>query len=308
MAEISRDVRRRRRSERLPGRHHRRRRAAAHAERDGGGRKEVERAVAARVETRRRRRGRRPVAGRSPSDCRARAPSRPTRPTASRCSATRRAHLMAQAVKRLFPGTEVTIGPVIENGFYYDFKRPEPASRPRTSRASRRRCATIVGENLPGRREEVPRDEAIALLPRHGRALQGRDHRGHSRRTSCRSTARASSSTSAAARTCRRPGRITAFKLTSVAGAYWRGDARNEMLQRIYGTAWASQKDLEAHLQAHRGGEAARPPPPRPGARPLLAPPDRARLAVLPPEGRHRLQHADRLHPQPLRAATATPR
>ena len=92
----------------------------------------------------------------------------------------------------------------------------------------------------------MPRDAAVALFKEHGRALQGRDHRQHSRRTRTSAcTGRAAGSTCAAARTCRRTGKLKAFKLMKVAGAYWRGDSRNEMLQRIYGTAWAEREGAE---------------------------------------------------------------
>jgi threonyl-tRNA synthetase len=157
------------------------------------------------------------------------------------------AHLMAQAVKRLFPETEITIGPVIEHGFYYDFKRPQGFSTDDLARIEEVMRA-LVAEDLPIRREEVTREEAvrrframgehykveiIAGLPDDTVSLY---HQGDF------------------VDLCRGPhvpstGRLPAFRLTSVAGAYWRGDARNEQLQRIYGTAWASEKDLEAHLR-----------------------------------------------------------
>ena len=157
------------------------------------------------------------------------------------------AHLMAQAVKRLFPATEITIGPVIDNGFFYDFKRPEGFTPEDLTRIEETMRA-IVGEDLPVRREEVPRAEAVRRFREMGEhykveIIEGLPedvvslyHQGDF------------------VDLCRGPhvpstGRIPAFRLTSLAGAYWRGDARNEQLQRIYGTAWASQQDLDAYLK-----------------------------------------------------------
>ncbi len=217
---------------------------AAHARNGGGDRKAVARAIAARVEgsatavvdlTR-------PLA----ADCRL-APVAPESSEGLEVLRHSSAHLMAQAVKRLFPETEITIGPVIENGFYYDFKRPggfAAEDLPRIEETMR----AIVKEDLPVRREEVPKAEAVRrfrALGEHYKVeiIEGIPddtvslyHQGEF------------------VDLCRGPhvpstGRIAAFRLTSLAGAYWRGDARNEQLQRIYGTAWASAKDLEAYLR-----------------------------------------------------------
>jgi threonyl-tRNA synthetase len=178
-------------------------------------------------------------------DCRL-APVAPESPEGLEVIRHSTAHLMAQAVKRLFPETEITIGPVIENGFYYDFKRAAgftPEDLTRIEEGMR----AIVAENLPVRREEVPRVEAVRRFQAMGEhykveIIEGLPeeivslyHQGEF------------------VDLCRGPhvpatGRIPAFRLTSIAGAYWRGDARNEQLQRIYGTAWASVKDLEAYL------------------------------------------------------------
>ncbi len=157
------------------------------------------------------------------------------------------AHLMAQAVKRLFPETEITIGPVIENGFYYDFKRPEgftPEDLARIEEVMR----AIVAEDLPVRREEVARAEAVRRFREMGERYKVEIIEGLPEDTV------SLYHQGEFVDLCRGPhvpstGRIPAFRLTSLAGAYWRGDARNEQLQRIYGTAWASTKDLEAHLQ-----------------------------------------------------------
>ncbi|MBI3757071.1 MAG: threonine--tRNA ligase [Deltaproteobacteria bacterium] len=158
------------------------------------------------------------------------------------------AHLMAQAVKRLFPDVQITIGPVIENGFYYDFKRAG-AFTPEDLERIEAEMKKIVSENLTVRREEISRDDAVQMF---------RDMEEHYKAEIIASIP--SNEAISLYRQgefvdlCRGPhvpstGRIAAFKLTSVAGAYWRGDARNEQLQRIYGTAWASQKDLDAYLK-----------------------------------------------------------
>src|SRR4030095_5503830 len=215
-----------------------------HAERSGSGRAEVRRAVAALVQT--------DAAGvvdlSRPlgEDCRVTAVA-PDSAEGLQVLRHSCAHLMAQAVQRLFPGTEITIGPVIENGFYYDFKRPEgfsPDDLVRIEEAMR----AIVAENLPVSREELARDDAIRLFEGMGEHYKVEIIRGIPEDTV--SLYRQGEFVDL----CRGPhvpstGRIAAFRLTSVAGAYWRGDARNEMLQRIYGTAWATQKDLEAYLK-----------------------------------------------------------
>ena len=158
------------------------------------------------------------------------------------------AHLMAMAVQELFPGTQVTIGPVIENGFFYDFG----TERPFTDEDLRRieeKMAEIANRDLPIRREEWSRDEAIATFDKLGekykveiiQAIPGDEPLSVYRQGEWFDL-------------CRGPhvpstGRLGAFKLLSVAGAYWRGDERNAMLQRIYGTAWADKEQLEAHLK-----------------------------------------------------------
>lgn len=158
------------------------------------------------------------------------------------------AHLMAQAVKRLFPETQVTIGPVIENGFYYDFAREEPF-RPEDLEAIEAEMARIVAEDHPVSREVMGRDEAVDFFRRQGEEYKARIiadippeetlslYRQGDFIDLCRGPHIPST------------GKVGAFKLTKLAGAYWRGDSRNEMLQRIYGTAWADKKDLKAYLQ-----------------------------------------------------------
>jgi threonyl-tRNA synthetase len=158
------------------------------------------------------------------------------------------AHLMAMAVQELFPGTQVTIGPVIENGFFYDFA----ADRPFTEEDLRRieeKMKEIVARDLPIHREEWKRDDAIAEFDRMGEKFKVEILEGIPQ-DEVLSVYRQGDWKDL----CRGPhvpstGRLGAFKLLSVAGAYWRGDERNPMLQRIYGTAWADAKDLEAHLK-----------------------------------------------------------
>ncbi|WP_370336827.1 threonine--tRNA ligase [Parvularcula marina] len=158
------------------------------------------------------------------------------------------AHLLAQAVQALFPGTQVTIGPVIEDGFYYDFARPEPFSTEDFD-AIEKKMAELVDADLPTRKEVLPRDEAVALFEAQGEKYkaelirdlpEGEDikvyHHGDWYDL-CRGPHLPST---------KHIGK--AFKLMKLAGAYWRGDHRNEVLHRIYGTAWANEKELKAYL------------------------------------------------------------
>lgn len=158
------------------------------------------------------------------------------------------AHLMAMAVQELFPGTQVTIGPVIENGFFYDFAT-DRAFAEEDLRSIEEKMQEIVKRDLPIRREELSRDEAIATFEKIGEkykveiisAIPGDETLSMYRQGEWFDL-------------CRGPhvpstGRLGAFKLMTVAGAYWRGDHRNAMLQRIYGTAWADKEQLEAHLK-----------------------------------------------------------
>ena len=158
------------------------------------------------------------------------------------------AHVMAEAVQDLYPGTQVTIGPPVADGFYYDFARNEPF-HPEDLERIEARMAEIIAEDRPFRIEAVSREEARRRFEEQGEQYkleildaipQGEPillyHQGRWFDL------------------CRGPhgpstGRIGAFKLLRIAGAYWRGDSRNAMLQRIYGTAFASRKALDAHLE-----------------------------------------------------------
>ena len=157
-------------------------------------------------------------------------------------------HLMAQAVKELYPTAEVTIGPAIENGFYYDFKF-ERAFTPEDLEKIEARMKELVKKDIPLERYTLPRDEAIAYFKSIGEHYKA-EIISEIPAGEIISLYRQGDFTDL----CRGPhvpstGKIgDAFKLTKVAGAYWRGDSKNEMLQRIYGTAWAKKEDQEAYL------------------------------------------------------------
>src|ERR1700761_2391382 len=163
-------------------------------------------------------------------------------------------HIMAEAVQELFPGTQVTIGPSIEDGFYYDFARDTPFSLDDLA-AIEQRMKEIVDRDEPITREVWSRDEAVSHFKSIGEAYKaeiiggipaGEDvsvYRQGDWKDLCRGPHFPSTKFVG-----------KAFKLTKLAGAYWRGDHRNAMLQRVYGTAWASEEDLAAYL--HRIEEA----------------------------------------------------
>ncbi|HEY5993121.1 MAG TPA: threonine--tRNA ligase [Gallionellaceae bacterium] len=157
------------------------------------------------------------------------------------------AHLLAYAVKELFPEAQVTIGPVIENGFYYDFSFARPFT-PEDLAAIEKRMAELAKLDLPVTRRVLPRDEAVAYFKRIG------EHYKAEIIASIPADQDVSLySEGEFTDLCRGPhvpstGKLKAFKLMKVAGAYWRGDSKNEMLQRIYGTAWAKKEDLDAYL------------------------------------------------------------
>ncbi len=158
------------------------------------------------------------------------------------------AHILAEAVKELFPETQVTIGPAIDNGFYYDFSRPTPFSS-NDLEAIEARMREIVARATPIRREEWNRDDAVAFFKSIGEHYKAEiisaipaDQKISLYRQGnfidlCRGPHAASTAKIG-----------NGFKLLKVAGAYWRGNSSNEMLQRIYGTAWGSEKELKAYL------------------------------------------------------------
>ena len=163
------------------------------------------------------------------------------------------AHLLAQAVKQLFPTVQVTIGPVVENGFYYDFSY-ERAFTPDDLTAIEQKMQAIVAQDLPISRSVLSRDAAVDFFQKLGEAYKAEiiasipANEDLSLYTQGEFTD-----------LCRGPhvpgtGKLGVFKLMKIAGAYWRGNSENEMLQRIYGTAWADKKDLKDYL--HRLEEA----------------------------------------------------
>ena len=158
------------------------------------------------------------------------------------------AHLMAHAVQELFPGTQVTIGPVIENGFFYDFATDRPFTEEDLRRIEEK-MTEIAKRDTPVRREVWTREQAVETFDKLGEkykvqiieAIPGDEPLSVYRQGDWFDL-------------CRGPhvpstGKLGAFKLTSVAGAYWRGDVKNQMLQRIYGTAWADEKELNEYLK-----------------------------------------------------------
>jgi len=165
------------------------------------------------------------------------------------------AHIMAMAVQELFPKTQVTIGPVIENGFYYDFARKEPFTSDDLKKIEKK-MSEIIDRDVKTRREVWERNKAVTHFKKIGEKYKAEIiesipkseelsvyHHGDTWHDLCRGPHLTSSS---------KIGK--AFKLTKVSGAYWRGDSNNEMLQRIYGTCWSSKKELDDYL--HRLEEA----------------------------------------------------
>lgn len=157
------------------------------------------------------------------------------------------AHLLAYAVKELFPEAQVTIGPVIDNGFYYDFSYHRPFT-PEDLEAIEQKMAELARKDEPVTRQVLPRDEAVAYFKSIG------EHYKAEIIASIPAGEEVSLYTEGNfTDLCRGPhvpstGKLKVFKLMKLAGAYWRGDSNNEMLQRIYGTAWAKKDELEAYL------------------------------------------------------------
>ncbi len=158
------------------------------------------------------------------------------------------AHLLAHAVKELFPDAQVTIGPVIDNGFYYDFSYHRPFT-PEDLDAIEKRMAEIAKRDIPISRRVLPRDDAVSYFKSINEHYKAEiiasipADQDVSLYTEDNFTD-----------LCRGPhvpstGKLKVFKLTKLAGAYWRGDSKNEMLQRIYGTAWAKKEELESYLR-----------------------------------------------------------
>ena len=158
------------------------------------------------------------------------------------------AHLLAHAVKELFPDAQVTIGPVIENGFYYDFAYKRPFA-PEDLAAIEKKMGEIAKRDFPVVRKEMPRDAAVEFF-----ASQGEKYKAEIISSIPSQEPISLYSQDKFIDLCRGPhvpstGKLKVFKLMRVAGAYWRGDSKNEMLQRIYGTAWAKKEDQDAYLK-----------------------------------------------------------
>jgi threonyl-tRNA synthetase len=157
------------------------------------------------------------------------------------------AHLLAYAVKELFPDAQVTIGPVIDNGFYYDFSYKRPFT-PEDLQAIEKKMAELAKKDEPVTRKVVPRDEAVEYFKSIGEAYKAEiiESIPAKEDVSLYSEGKFTD-------LCRGPhvpstGKLKVFKLMKLAGAYWRGDSKNEMLQRVYGTAWAKKEDQDAYL------------------------------------------------------------
>lgn len=157
------------------------------------------------------------------------------------------AHLLAYAVKELFPDAQVTIGPVIENGFYYDFSYKRPFT-PDDLVAIEKKMAELAKKDEPVTRKVMPRDEAVAYFKSINEQYKAEiiESIPADQEVSLYTEGNFTD-------LCRGPhvpstGKLKAFKLMKLAGAYWRGDSNNEMLQRVYGTAWAKKEELEAYL------------------------------------------------------------
>ena len=211
------------------------------------------------------------------------------------------AHVLAQAVQELYPDAQVTIGPVIDDGFYYDFAREEPFSSDDFEKIEKK-MREIVDADYPIIREVWDKDQAIETFKKIGEDYKAQIiddiippgeaitvYKQGDWFDLCRGPHLPST------------GKLPkAFKLMKLAGAYWRGDHRNEMLQRMYGTAWANEKDLKAHLLRiefysdadfgafartafpHIEAASRQSPPPPPGAAPGRAPPSGGRAGVGP--------------------------
>jgi len=157
------------------------------------------------------------------------------------------AHLLAYAVKELFPDAQVTIGPTIENGFYYDFSYKRPFT-PDDLKAIEKKMLELAKKDEPVTRKVLPRDEAVAYFKSIGEAYKAEIIASIPANEDVSLYSEGNFTD-----LCRGPhvpstGKLRVFKLMKLAGAYWRGDSKNEMLQRIYGTAWAKKEDQEQYL------------------------------------------------------------
>ena len=211
------------------------------------------------------------------------------------------AHLLAQAVQAVYPEAQVTIGPVIEDGFYYDFAFSRPFT-PEDLAKFEAKMHELAKADLKVERRVMPRDAAVETFKKLGEHYKAE----------IIASIPANEDISLYGQgdwfdLCRGPhvpctGKLGAFKLMKVAGAYWRGDSKNEMLQRIYGTAWANEKDLKAYLTRLEEAEKRDHRTHRPRARPVPHAGRGGRQRVLAPEGPHALAHGRGLHARAARA------
>jgi threonyl-tRNA synthetase len=158
------------------------------------------------------------------------------------------AHLLAQAVKRLFPQAQVTIGPVIEDGFYYDFSFPKGFT-PEDLVAIEKKMQEVVQQDFVVERTIMPRDEAVKFFRDMGEEYKARIIEDIPKGEQISLYKQGEFVDLCRGPHVPRTSKLKVFKLTKVAGAYWRGDSKNEMLQRIYGTAWANKKELDEYLK-----------------------------------------------------------
>ena len=207
------------------------------------------------------------------------------------------AHLLAAAVTALFPKVQCGIGPPIEDGFYYDFIVERPFV-PEDLEAIEKKMKELASKDYVYERQSWPRQEAIDFFTKRGEPLKVQlieEKTAGQPEVSVYTIKDKDTFLDF----CVGPhvpstGRLKAFKLTATSNAYWKGDAKNAPMQRVYGTAFFSQKELDEHLDAHRGSEEARSPQARARAGSLPDPPGGARRRVLDAARHDALQHARR--------------
>ena len=219
------------------------------------------------------------------------------------------AHMLAEAVQNLFPGTQITFGPATEDGFYYDFA-PARRARPFTEEdlpAIEEEMRRIIAADKPLVREVWNRDRVRDFFEKQGEAFKA-EWVMELPEGEPITMYRTGEGAEAWLDLCRGPhlpstGKLdpSAFKLTRVSGAYWRGDPKNPMLSRIYGTAWLNKKQLDAISRAARGSGQARPPQDRAGDGPVPPPARSARQRLLASQGLGHLAPARGLYAPPAR-------
>ncbi len=190
------------------------------------------------------------------------------------------AHLMAAAVTALYPGTQCGIGPAIDEGYYYDFVVPQPFV-PEDLERIEAKMRELAAQDLVFERQMWDRQEAIDFFKKRGEPLKVQlieeKTAGEPQVSVYTIKDRDTFVDFCVGPHVPSTSRLKAFKLMTTSNAYWKGDAKNQPMQRLYGTAFLSQKELDAHLARHRGSEEARPPQGRQGARALHVPPLGAR-------------------------------